>query len=57
MDLGKIKLYFRPTIQMGQDTFPDLARKLFTGISPIDPECFWVCQSILINGNQIMSQS
>jgi hypothetical protein len=51
MNLGKIKLYFRPTIQMNQDTFPDLARKLFTGLSFIDSESIWVCQSILISGN------
>ena len=58
MDLGRIKLYFRPTVQMGQDTFPDLARKLFMGISFIDSEnSIWACQSILINGSQLMSQS
>lgn len=55
MDLGKQKLFFRPVIQMSQDTFPDLARKLFMGIAPIDAESFWTVQSVLINGNQILS--
>jgi hypothetical protein len=58
MDLGKQKLYFRPVYQMGVDNnLPDLARKQMIGITGIDAQSHWTCQSVLLNGSQLLSQS